>query len=356
MVTTVYFIRHADSDRNIHDDRSRPLTEKGLTDCCLVTNFLKDKKIDIILSSPYKRTVDTIREFAGSINQEIEIIEDFREREIGTWVEDITSFTEKQWADFSYKLDFPNSESLAEVQRRNISALNKIIKRNIGRNIVIGTHGNALAAILKFFDVSYSYDDFKAVSMLMPWAVKMEFDKTDYKNYEVIDLFRHSNTHTDIKIKTENEKFYYSVRGIIQQDGKYLVMQVTNKDNSKSSFHYPGGKVEIGEEAEKALAREIREEIGCNIKSKLFCVLENFWTYENTLGHGIELFFWVKTFPPLKIENCKTTEIDKGKEKKLEFKWLTAKELKGFNVRPKVIKEILINGDLNKVHHLVQRP
>jgi 2,3-bisphosphoglycerate-dependent phosphoglycerate mutase len=356
MVTTVYFIRHADADRNVHDDRSRPLTAKGLTDCCLVTTFLKDKRIDAVLSSPYKRAVDTIKGFADSINKEIEIVEDFREREIGTWLEDINSFTKRQWADFSYKLDFPNSESLDEVQRRNISALNEVIKQHIGENIVIGIHGNVLAAIIKFFNKSYSYENFKAVSMTMPWAVKMEFDKTNYKNCEAIDLFRHSNTHTDIKLKTENEKFYYSVRGIIQQDDKYLVMQVTNADGSKSSFHYPGGQVEIGEEAEQALAREIREEIGCNIKSKLFCILENFWKHECMHGHGIELFFWVKTFPPLKTENYTATEIDKGKEKKLEFKWLTAEELKDFNVRPKVIKELLINGDRNKVHHLVQRP
>ncbi len=63
-MTTVYFIRHAKPDYNNHDDMSRELSNKGLQYRKLVTGFLLDKHIDIILSSPYKRAVDTIAGFA----------------------------------------------------------------------------------------------------------------------------------------------------------------------------------------------------------------------------------------------------------------------------------------------------
>lgn len=39
----IYFVRHAESDSRVHDEFLRPLTEKGIQDSALVTNYLKDK-------------------------------------------------------------------------------------------------------------------------------------------------------------------------------------------------------------------------------------------------------------------------------------------------------------------------
>ena len=49
-MTTVYFVRHAQPNYSNHDDLSRELTEKGLRDCALVTEFLSDKDITAVLS------------------------------------------------------------------------------------------------------------------------------------------------------------------------------------------------------------------------------------------------------------------------------------------------------------------
>lgn len=63
-VTNVYFVRHAEPNHENHDDASRELTNKGLKDRKFVTEFLMDKNIDAIVSSPYKSVIDTVREFA----------------------------------------------------------------------------------------------------------------------------------------------------------------------------------------------------------------------------------------------------------------------------------------------------
>lgn len=48
-----------------------------------------------------------------------------RERKLSdNWVDDFIAEARKQWGDFSYKL--PNSESLTDVQERNIAALKDI--------------------------------------------------------------------------------------------------------------------------------------------------------------------------------------------------------------------------------------
>ena len=45
----------------------RPLTIKGKEDSKLVTDYLRDKDIEIVLSSPYLRAIETVKDFADSI-------------------------------------------------------------------------------------------------------------------------------------------------------------------------------------------------------------------------------------------------------------------------------------------------
>ena len=91
-MTTVYFVRHAEPNYNNHDDSLRELSAKGLKDRKLVTAFLADKGIDVALSSPYKRAIDTIRDFTDSFGLHIDIMDEFRERKVDSeWIEDFVS-------------------------------------------------------------------------------------------------------------------------------------------------------------------------------------------------------------------------------------------------------------------------
>lgn len=188
-MTVVYFIRHAQADNSVRDGRMRPLTAKGLADRRLVTAFLGDKGIDLVFSSPFKRAVDTVANFAEHRGCAIQTIEAFRERKSDSdWVRDTDffPFVERQWADFSYKLS--DGECLAQVQTRNIAALQEILTRHPNKNIVIGTHGTALSTIINYYDNSYDFHDFMAMVDKLPWAVKMSFDGTRCVEINKIDL------------------------------------------------------------------------------------------------------------------------------------------------------------------------
>ena len=189
-MTTVYFVRHAEPDKTALDDRLRPLTAKGQHDTAIVTDFLRDKNIDVVLSSPYKRAMDTVLPFANSVGLKVIAIEDFREREAEGFVnvEDFNAFKVKQWADFNYKT--PGSESLFEVQKRNMAALDNVLSDYNGKNIVIGTHGTALSTILNYYDNSYGYDNWKEMSSKFPWIVKMSFNGNIYVGVRTIDMFK----------------------------------------------------------------------------------------------------------------------------------------------------------------------
>lgn len=79
-MTKVFFVRHAEPNYDNHDDRSRELSPRGMEDRKKVTPFLADKNIDIVISSPFKRAVDTVQDFADKNGLPVEIVEDFRER------------------------------------------------------------------------------------------------------------------------------------------------------------------------------------------------------------------------------------------------------------------------------------
>lgn len=173
-MTTVYFIRHAQSDSTVHDDRTRPLTEAGLKDSHLVTACLSGKGISHILSSPYQRTIQTVTHLAETLGLPIETDADFREREAGGWHgENFLSFIRAQWEDFSYHI--MDGECLADVQKRNVAALERALKKYRGQTIAIGTHGTALSTILNYYDRSIGYQHFMRILDVMPYVVRLDF-------------------------------------------------------------------------------------------------------------------------------------------------------------------------------------
>lgn len=203
-MTVVYFVRHAEPNVENHDDFSRELTEKGKEDSKLVTDFLADKKIEIVLSSPYCRSVETVRDFFERFGLNCQMDVDFREREIGTWVEDFGAYSKKQWEDFSYCL--PSGESLRDVQERNIRALRKALNKYVGKNIVIGSHGTALSTVLRFFIPAYGYSDFQRIRSLMPWVVRFDFSGEECEEIEEYNLFDETRHLLFQKLKKEDNK------------------------------------------------------------------------------------------------------------------------------------------------------
>ena len=75
----IFFLRHAKSswDDFALKDFDRPLSTRGIQDADLMGNFFKSKKIslDKVLSSPSKRTKETIEHFFGKKAPDIEYVD-----------------------------------------------------------------------------------------------------------------------------------------------------------------------------------------------------------------------------------------------------------------------------------------
>lgn len=183
-MTKVYFVRHAQSDSTIRDDRTRPLTEVGLRDSRAVSWLLADRNISYIASSSYTRSVETVSHFAEQAGLEIKIYEDLRERNAGSWHGDrFFDFIEKQWSDHDYHIE--DGECLCEVQERNIRVLKKLLTEHKGENIVIATHGTALSTILNFYYPQYDFECFKKIVNFMPFVIRLDFERDKLVGHQV---------------------------------------------------------------------------------------------------------------------------------------------------------------------------
>jgi len=172
-MTTIYFVRHAEPVHGWEEDRSRPLTEEGVKDSKAVADFLREIKVDLFYSSPYKRSVDTISDSAMEKKLPIRTDERFRERVNGTEVNNI-EMIQKRWMDFDYHEEY--GESLSMVQNRNVEALKEILQNHEGKTIVIGTHGTALSAILNYYEPEYDVNSFMRMINYMPYIIRLDFD------------------------------------------------------------------------------------------------------------------------------------------------------------------------------------
>ena len=152
---------------------------------------------------------------------------------------------------------------------------------------------------------------------------------------------------SDVRIDTEDKGFKYRVCGIVLQDDKLLVQIMKNNE----SYCLPGGHVEIGENTEKAVLREMQEETEkeYNIET-LIAINENFFMHNDKEYHELGFYYILSPKEKMEVKDYSRIEVDKGEIKKLEFKWVRVEELKNIDFQPAFLKEKLMNKNYELEH------
>ncbi|WP_433773249.1 histidine phosphatase family protein [Bacillus wiedmannii] len=182
-MTTIYFVRHAHSTYT-KEERERPLSEKGYMDAENVTRLLKDKHIDIVISSPYKRAIQTVQGIANTYNLSIQIEENLRERLLSKEpVADFNDAMRNVWEDWAFAYEGGESNDVA--QKRAVVCLQNILEKYRGKNIVIGTHGNIMVLLMNYLNSKYDFQFWKTLHM--PDVYKLTFDNNRFISAERIE-------------------------------------------------------------------------------------------------------------------------------------------------------------------------
>lgn len=181
MITNLYFVRHAHSIYS-PDELNRPLSERGMLDAKAITNLSKVLQIDHVISSPYKRAIQTVEGIAELIGKEIELIDGFRERLLSEHpVPDFNEAISQVWADFDFSLEGGESSHIA--QKRGVEATLQVLDKYEGQNIAIGTHGNIMVLIMNYFDPQFDVRFWEELAM--PDIYKLTFNKNS-----LVDVIR----------------------------------------------------------------------------------------------------------------------------------------------------------------------
>jgi 8-oxo-dGTP pyrophosphatase MutT (NUDIX family) len=131
----------------------------------------------------------------------------------------------------------------------------------------------------------------------------------------------------DISFSLDGHRINLRVGGIFIRDGQVLV----NRMETDAYWFLPGGRIAAGESSDRAILREIREELGgpCRIVRPVF-LLENFFTLSSEPFHEFGLYYLLEADPGTLPEDGARSEIDGG----ILFRWQKAAEMKAIDFRP----------------------
>ncbi|OAA31601.1 hypothetical protein AT15_05880 [Kosmotoga arenicorallina S304] len=138
---------------------------------------------------------------------------------------------------------------------------------------------------------------------------------------------------------------YVSVRGVIVENGKILVVKHAHS-NRPPFWCFPGGRVEDDETLSQALQREMIEETGLKVK------VENVvYTQEFVQERLLELFFLCK------IESGKaklgSDPDNPGPPILVDLLWASPEELLSMPVYPRNLVHMIAAGNLQQINHQV---
>lgn len=141
----------------------------------------------------------------------------------------------------------------------------------------------------------------------------------------------------DITIDVDDYKLNVRAAGVMTHNGKVLVHRNVNSD------HYAliGGRVEIGENSEDTIKREIKEELGKDIKiTEYISTIENFFEIKGSKYHEIMFVYGIEF---INEEDKKIDYVMKNIEGKdyLQYEWIELDRIEEYTLLPKVLKEVL---------------
>lgn len=153
---TIYVARHGqtiwNAENKICGTTDIPLTEKGIKQAEELALQVKDKKVEIILSSPMKRAVTTSCIVSKKCGIPIVTDVSLIEQDYG-----IYEGADRNNEDFlankrNFVYRYPNGESMMQTAVRVYSFLNEIKQRYADRNLLIISHGGICRIIKTYFD------------------------------------------------------------------------------------------------------------------------------------------------------------------------------------------------------------
>lgn len=149
--TTIILVRHGQTDYNVAERLQGrldiPLNETGLAQADALAAYLKDTKIDVVITSPLARANVTGTKVAESHGLPVATDDRLMELNFGDWTDHYKAeLKENQakdyaiWTDTPWLFQMPNGESIQMMGKRGAEAIYEIACENPGATVFIAAH------------------------------------------------------------------------------------------------------------------------------------------------------------------------------------------------------------------------
>ena len=152
-MTEVLLVRHCESTGQ---QPEAPLAAAGLASAAELAAVLSAYDVDHLLSSPFRRALQTIEPFALQsglpVNEDRRLVERLLSSEPrDDWQEQLR----RTWSDFDYRA--PGGETSREAQSRGCEVVDEIFATGHRRAVLV-SHGNLIGLVLHSIDPCFDYD------------------------------------------------------------------------------------------------------------------------------------------------------------------------------------------------------
>lgn len=163
-MTTIYWVRHGENRANLTKEFSHrlvdyPLTAKGRLQAEQTGEYFRTRPVQVVYASPLRRAVETAEAIARPLGLPVQVIEDFREVNVGdlearpvsveAWAENERIF--RAWLEGDLGARFPGGEDYYELQERMQRGYRFVLEESRGQQVVIVAHGGNFISTLRFF-------------------------------------------------------------------------------------------------------------------------------------------------------------------------------------------------------------
>jgi broad specificity phosphatase PhoE len=185
MKNTYFLLRHGEAAHNAsglvsssREEQGRTpseLTDIGRRDVMEIAKELETDKIDVIYSSPYKRTMETAAIIAKRLGLKINREKRIRETEMGV-LDGVTMEKFREY--FSGEEDRiekapEGGENLKDVRGRVGDFINEMEKTHDGENILVVSHGDALRIMESVIEGFEENEDILGIEYFEPGELRV---------------------------------------------------------------------------------------------------------------------------------------------------------------------------------------
>jgi alpha-ribazole phosphatase len=151
MTTTITLIRHGQTAWNAEEvfrgQADIELDERGLKQAELLADYLNQRKLEAVYSSPLKRAIRTAEAIARRHGLSVEITTGLNDINFGKWqglsLQEVrTRFSElfEIWVSDPHRVRIPSGESLDDVRQRVLALVNQVMAKHEGKVIALVSH------------------------------------------------------------------------------------------------------------------------------------------------------------------------------------------------------------------------